>query len=83
MPTDQCHQNHDESTADVLHIALPAELLKRMLQRSELCAAELHCLDPESKRRVRAMILEVCKATCRGTGSIPDRIVDIDSHSHY
>lgn len=46
-----------------LRLELSAETLLRLLERGELCAAELHCLDCDSKHCLWRLLLMSCSKT--------------------
>lgn len=46
--------------APLVRVALSPETLARLIGGGQLCAAELRCLDCESKQCVRRLVLEAC-----------------------
>lgn len=45
---------------DWVHVAVPVALLRRLIGSGSLCAAEVRCLDGESKLRLQRICLENC-----------------------
>lgn len=43
-----------------LHLALSARTLLRLLENGQLCAAEFRCLDRETHRCVRRLLMKSC-----------------------
>lgn len=46
--------------AEVLRLQVPAELVRRLMEEGRICAADLRCLDAESKEGLQRLCLENC-----------------------
>ena len=43
-----------------LQVSIPASTAKRLIENGHLCAADLRCLDLDSKRQLQRLCLEAC-----------------------
>lgn len=55
----------DRATADTLRVEMPATVLLRLLCGGHLGAADLQCLDRQSRARLRRLCLDSCKPEAR------------------
>ena len=58
---------HDSSDEETVKLAVPLAIVERLLSDGHLCAADVRCLDPESKRCMHRLCLQAC-ARCIGDG---------------
>ena len=50
---------------DRLRLELSSAVVLRLLENRQLCAAELHCLDCETKKCLRSLLLTSCARTLK------------------
>lgn len=55
----------DRAPADTLRVEMPAAVLLRLLCGGHLGAADLQCLDRQSRARLRRLCLDSCKPEAR------------------
>lgn len=49
----------------ILQLSVPVAMMERLMQDGHLCAADVRCLNAESKSRLRRPCLEVCTRQTR------------------
>ncbi len=55
-----------------LRVEMPLELIQRLMEDGAICAADLHCLDHDTKRTLQRLCLENC-ARCLRSSDCTDR----------
>jgi len=59
--------SRDRTEQQTLQLAVPISVVERLMTEGHLCAADVRCLDAESKRRLHRLCLEAC-ARCLASG---------------
>lgn len=56
-----------DSNSDAVQLEITVDKLEALFSRGEICAAEIHCLNDESKKCIRNLCLKTCirKSDCR------------------
>ena len=49
-----------DNTQDVVQLEISTQTLEKLFNKGELCAAEIRCLNEQSKKQVRKLCLTSC-----------------------